>query len=165
MPIGRGQRELIIGDRAIGKTAVAVDTIINQKGQGVICVYVAIGQKASTVADDQLALTAADRDHRVDGLDSCLQRLLHGLADDDPGSFRFDLSGVLGVDRAGVIQRASEGIDDAANEFVPDRHLEHATGPADLVPLLQLEVVAEDDRSDVVLFEIQGEGGDLFARL
>jgi F-type H+-transporting ATPase subunit alpha len=50
IPIGRGQRELIIGDRAIGKTAVAVDTIINQKGQGVICVYVAIGQKASTVA-------------------------------------------------------------------------------------------------------------------
>ncbi len=50
IPIGRGQRELIIGDRAIGKTAVAIDTIINQKGQGVVCVYVAIGQKASTVA-------------------------------------------------------------------------------------------------------------------
>jgi F-type H+-transporting ATPase subunit alpha len=50
IPIGRGQRELIIGDRAIGKTAVAVDTIINQKGQGVICVYVEIGQMASTVA-------------------------------------------------------------------------------------------------------------------
>ncbi|MBS3970200.1 MAG: F0F1 ATP synthase subunit alpha [Clostridia bacterium] len=50
VPIGRGQRELIIGDRQTGKTAVAVDTIINQKGQGVICIYVAIGQKASTVA-------------------------------------------------------------------------------------------------------------------
>ena len=50
IPIGRGQRELIIGDRAIGKTAIAVDTIINQKGEGVICVYVAIGQKRSTVA-------------------------------------------------------------------------------------------------------------------
>ena len=50
IPIGRGQRELIIGDRAIGKTAIAVDTIINQKGEGVICVYVAIGQKGSTVA-------------------------------------------------------------------------------------------------------------------
>src|SRR6266568_825619 len=50
IPIGRGQRELIIGDRAIGKTAIAVDTIINQKGTGVICVYVAIGQKNSTVA-------------------------------------------------------------------------------------------------------------------
>lgn len=54
-PIGRGQRELIIGDRQTGKTAIAIDTIINQKGQDVICVYVAIGQKASTVA--QLAKT------------------------------------------------------------------------------------------------------------
>ncbi|OFV51206.1 MULTISPECIES: F0F1 ATP synthase subunit alpha [Oligella] len=49
VPIGRGQRELIIGDRQVGKTAVAVDAIINQKGQNVICVYVAVGQKASTV--------------------------------------------------------------------------------------------------------------------
>jgi len=50
IPIGRGQRELIIGDRGTGKTAIAIDTIINQQGQGVICVYVAIGQKKSTVA-------------------------------------------------------------------------------------------------------------------
>ncbi|MCX6117913.1 MAG: F0F1 ATP synthase subunit alpha [Proteobacteria bacterium] len=50
VPIGRGQRELIIGDRQTGKTAVAIDTIINQKGKGVVCIYVAIGQKASTVA-------------------------------------------------------------------------------------------------------------------
>jgi F-type H+/Na+-transporting ATPase subunit alpha len=50
VPIGRGQRELIIGDRQTGKTAVALDTIINQKGNGVICIYVAIGQKRSTVA-------------------------------------------------------------------------------------------------------------------
>ncbi|NTV89434.1 MAG: F0F1 ATP synthase subunit alpha, partial [Clostridiales bacterium] len=49
-PIGRGQRELIIGDRGTGKTAIAVDTIINQKGKDVICIYVAIGQKASTVS-------------------------------------------------------------------------------------------------------------------
>ena len=50
IPIGRGQRELIIGDRQIGKTAIAIDTIINQKGKGVICIYVAIGQKESKVA-------------------------------------------------------------------------------------------------------------------
>jgi F-type H+-transporting ATPase subunit alpha len=50
IPIGRGQRELIIGDRGTGKTAIAIDTIINQKGTGVVCVYVGIGQKASTVA-------------------------------------------------------------------------------------------------------------------
>jgi F-type H+-transporting ATPase subunit alpha len=59
IPIGRGQRELIIGDRKTGKTAIAVDTIINQKGSGVICIYVAIGQKNSTVA--QLVKTLEDR--------------------------------------------------------------------------------------------------------
>ena len=57
VPIGRGQRELIIGDRQTGKTAIAVDTIINQKGQGVKCIYVAIGQKASTVASIVKTLT------------------------------------------------------------------------------------------------------------
>ncbi len=59
IPIGRGQRELIIGDRGTGKTAIAIDTIINQKGQGVYCVYVAIGQKASTVASVVERLTSA----------------------------------------------------------------------------------------------------------
>jgi F-type H+-transporting ATPase subunit alpha len=60
VPIGRGQRELIIGDRQTGKTAVAVDTIINQRGKDVICIYVAIGQKASTVA--QVVKTLQDYD-------------------------------------------------------------------------------------------------------
>src|SRR6058998_3379927 len=50
-PVGRGQRELIIGDRKTGKTAIAIDAIINQRGQGVKCIYVAVGQKASTVAN------------------------------------------------------------------------------------------------------------------
>ena len=59
IPIGRGQRELIIGDRQTGKTTIATDTIINQKGQDVICIYVAIGQKASTVAQLVETLTAA----------------------------------------------------------------------------------------------------------
>src|SRR5213593_1806624 len=58
IPIGRGQRELIIGDRQTGKTAVALDTIINQRGKDVICIYVAIGQKASTVA--QIVKTLQD---------------------------------------------------------------------------------------------------------
>jgi F-type H+-transporting ATPase subunit alpha len=63
IPIGRGQRELIIGDRQTGKTAVAVDTIINQKGQNMICIYVAIGQKQSTVA------TVVDRLRRHGAMD------------------------------------------------------------------------------------------------
>src|SRR6267378_3578738 len=66
IPIGRGQRELIIGDRQTGKTAIAIDTIISQKGQGVICIYVAIGQKKSTVA--QVVKTLEDygaMDHTI----------------------------------------------------------------------------------------------------
>ena len=51
VPIGRGQRELIIGDRQIGKTAVAIDAIINQRSTGIKCIYVAIGQKMSTIAN------------------------------------------------------------------------------------------------------------------
>jgi F-type H+-transporting ATPase subunit alpha len=58
IPIGRGQRELIIGDRQTGKTAIAVDTIINQKGKGLVCIYVAIGQKLSTVANTVAILEA-----------------------------------------------------------------------------------------------------------
>jgi len=57
IPIGRGQRELIIGDRQTGKTAIAIDTIINQKNTDVICIYVAIGQKKSTVAQIRDILT------------------------------------------------------------------------------------------------------------
>ncbi len=49
-PIGRGQRELIIGDSQTGKTSIAIDAILNQKGKDVVCIYVAIGQKASTIA-------------------------------------------------------------------------------------------------------------------
>src|SRR5471032_386758 len=60
IPIGRGQRELIIGDRQTGKTAIAIDTIINQKGKGLVCIYVAIGQKLSTVANIVAILEAHD---------------------------------------------------------------------------------------------------------
>ena len=66
IPIGRGQRELIIGDRQTGKTAIAVDTIINQKGTDVICIYVAVGQRAATVA--QVAAILQERgalDHTI----------------------------------------------------------------------------------------------------
>jgi F-type H+/Na+-transporting ATPase subunit alpha len=66
IPIGRGQRELIIGDRGTGKTAIAVDTILNQKGTGVICVYVAIGQKRSTVA------TVVERLKEAGAMDYCI---------------------------------------------------------------------------------------------
>ena len=62
IPIGRGQRELIIGDRQTGKTAIAIDTIINQKGKGLVCIYVAIGQKLSTRRPDRRDARAVRRD-------------------------------------------------------------------------------------------------------
>ena len=66
IPIGRGQRELILGDRQTGKTAIAIDTILNQRGQDVVCVYCAIGQRASAVAKAvaNLARTGSDGIHR-----------------------------------------------------------------------------------------------------
>ncbi len=77
IPIGRGQRELIIGDRSTGKTAVRIDTIINQKGKGVVCIYVAIGQKLAQVARVVGHARAVRRDglhHRRGG---CCVRLGH----------------------------------------------------------------------------------------
>ena len=71
IPIGRGQRELIIGDRQTGKTAVAIDTIINQKGGDVLCIYVAIGQKRSSIAHvvERLRVSLGDHRHRGIGLE------------------------------------------------------------------------------------------------
>ncbi len=87
VPVGRGQRELIIGDRQTGKTAVAVDAIINQKGKDLICVYVAVGQKASTIAKRGAQARGVRRDgvhHRRCslGIGSCrhaVHRALLGL--------------------------------------------------------------------------------------
>ena len=89
VPIGRGQRELIIGDRQTGKTAVAVDTIINQKGKGVVCIYVAIGQKQSTVAQvvrtleefGAMELHHRGRRHRLRARPPPLHRPLRRLRD------------------------------------------------------------------------------------
>ena len=90
IPIGRGQRELIIGDRQTGKTAIAVDTIINNKDTGVISVYVAIGQRMSTVVglaktledagalDNTIIVAAAGRRGRADQVHGALRRLRHG---------------------------------------------------------------------------------------
>ena len=78
-PIGRGQRELIIGDRQTGKTAIAIDTILNQKGKDMICIYVAIGQKASSVAQIAALLDMDDADY--DRADSKLQQQAKDAAD------------------------------------------------------------------------------------
>jgi F-type H+-transporting ATPase subunit alpha len=98
VPIGRGQRELIIGDRQTGATAVAIDTIINQKGKDLICVYVAIGQKASSVVNvvrrpkhGAMAFTivvAATASIRRDAVHRALFRLHHGRIFRDRGRTR-----------------------------------------------------------------------------
>ena len=80
IPIGRGQRELIIGDRQTGKTSVAIDTIINQKSEGVICVYVAIGQKASSVAAVCTAL---------EGRDASSYTIIVAANADDPATLQY----------------------------------------------------------------------------
>ncbi len=123
------------------------------------------GLPGATVADDELALAAADRDHRIDGLEAGLHRLADGLTDDDAGGLRLDLAGHRRGDRALAVDRAPEGVDDAADHGRPDGDLEHAGGAADLIALLQAEVVAEDDGADVVLFEVEREGGDRLAGL
>ncbi len=85
IPIGRGQRELIIGDRTTGKTALCIDTISNQRGQDVICIYVAIGQKASNVR----AVEATPAPARCDGLHDHRRRVGHrGGADQVHGPVR-----------------------------------------------------------------------------
>ena len=95
VPIGRGQRELIIGDRQTGKTAIALDTILHQKGQGVKCIYVAIGQKASTVA--QLVRTLEDFGAMeytavvvAAAVSGALCRMCHGGGVDGTGQRRAD---------------------------------------------------------------------------
>jgi F-type H+-transporting ATPase subunit alpha len=81
IPIGRGQRELIIGDRETGKSAVAIDAIVNQKGQGVICVYVAIGQKGSTVAG------VVDKLDKAGAMDYTIVVTAHA---DDPAALQYN---------------------------------------------------------------------------
>ena len=79
IPIGKGQRELIIGDRQTGKTAIGIDTIINQKGKDVICIYVAIGQKQSTVAHIVNTLTEMGAMDYTYGCKLLQQQNLHHL--------------------------------------------------------------------------------------
>ena len=102
VPIGRGQRELIIGDRQIGKTAIAIDAIINQKNTGIKCIYVAIGQKLSSIAaivrkleehgamEHTTVVVASASDPASDAVHRALLRLHHGRVLPRPRSRRAD---------------------------------------------------------------------------
>ena len=107
------------------------------------------------VADDQLALAAADRHHAVDRLEAGLQRLLHRLPIDDAGREALDRQELLRQDRALAVDRLAERVDDAAEHLVADRHGDDAAGALDGVAFLDLLEVAEQHGADAVLFEVQ----------
>jgi hypothetical protein len=107
------------------------------------------------VADDQLALAAADRDHAVDGLDAGLQRLLHRLAVHNAG--RDALDGVVrgGLDRPAVVDRLAERVHHAPDHRLAHRHRHDAARPPDFVAFLDFRVVAQQHRAHLVFFQVQ----------
>ena len=108
-----------------------------------------------TVADDQLALAAADRHHAVDGLEAGLQRLLHRLAIDDARRETLDRQELLRLNRPLAVNRLTERVDDATEHLVADRHRDDASGALDGVAFLDLLEVAEQHGADAVFFEVQ----------
>src|SRR5688572_15367879 len=112
------------------------------------------------VADDQLALAAPDRDHRVDGLETGHQRLADLLAVDDARSLDLDATAVIGNDRPLAVDRVPDGIDNASEERVADRNVRDAGGPLDDVAFLNVGVLTQDDDADVVLFQVQNHPHD-----
>ncbi len=119
------------------------------------------GLAGLTVANDQLALSASDDEHRVDRLDPGLQRLLDRLAADDPGRLDFDAAGFGRLDRTLVVNRLAECVDDAAEQAFADRHFCDSSGALDLVAFLDCLRVAEQHGADVVLFKIQHQPENL----
>ncbi len=118
------------------------------------------GLAGLAVADDQLALAAADRDHRVDRLEPGLHRLGDALSLDDAGGLELGRAVLGRVDVALVVERAAERIDQAAEHLLADRDLQEVVGALDRVALDDLVPVAEEHGADVVLLEVERESGD-----
>ena len=135
------------------------DRVVDADDAGVLLVEDRVdrdgGLAGLAVADDQLALAAADRHHRVDRLEAGLQRLLHRLAIDDAGRDALDRRELLRGDRALAVDRLAERVHDAAEQLVADRHRDDAAGPLDDVAFLDLLELAEEHRADALLFEVQ----------
>ena len=123
------------------------------------------GLAGGAVADDQLALAAADRDHRVDRLQTGLERLVHGLPIDDAWRLELERPALRRLDRCTAVERVPEGIDDAADQRVPDRDTRNLAGAADGLPFLDELPVAEERRADVVLLEVEGDAADAVLEL
>ena len=117
------------------------------------------------VADDQLALAAADRDHRVDRHDAGLHRLADRPAPHDPRRDLLDRIGDVARDRSLAVDRFAEHVDDASEQPFADRHLQQLAGGADLAAFLQDRVVAENDDADFGLLEAQRQAGDAVAEI
>ena len=123
------------------------------------------GLAGLAVADDQLALAAADRDHRVDRLQAGLHRLLDALALDHARRLVLGRAGLGGVDVAGAVERTAKRIDQAAEELLADWDLEQLAGALDRVALDDALPVAEHDHADVVLLEVEREPGHVVGKL
>src|SRR5690606_10690747 len=118
------------------------------------------GLAGLAVADDQLALAAADRDQRVDRLEAGGHRLVHRLPRDDAGRFDVDAATLIGLDRTLAVDRIAESVHDAAEQRRTDRHVDDGAGTLDRVAFLDVAIVAEDDDADIVGFEIERHAAD-----
>ena len=107
------------------------------------------------VADDQLALAAADRDQRVDGLEAGRHRLVHRLARQDARGLDVDAAAFGGLDRPLAVDRVAKRVDDAAEQAGADWGIDDGAGPLDGVAFLDFAVGAEDHDADIVGFEVQ----------
>src|SRR5690606_22310400 len=110
-----------------------------------------------TVTDDQLTLTATDGDHRVDGEDTRLHRAVYITAFNHAGGNALDVVERIGLDRALAVEWVTERVDDAANQAHTDRHRGDTAQRANFVAFLNGAVIAHDDDTDIVRFEVEGD--------
>ena len=154
----RGHGRLLLADghvEAVHVLALLVDDRVDGDG----------GLAGLAVADDQLALAAADGDHRVDGLDAGLHRLLDALAGDDAGGLDLDLAGVLGLDGTLAVDGHAQGVDHPADEGVAHRDLGDLARPLDGVAFLDGLEVAQEHGADVVLFQVEDQAHHALAEV
>ena len=123
------------------------------------------GLAGLAVADDQLALSASDRDQRVDRLEARRHRLVHGLARKDARRLHVDAHLLVELDRALAVDRIAESVDDAAEQPLADRHLDDGARALDGIAFLDVAVVAEDHDADVVGLEIQRHAANATGKL
>ena len=122
------------------------------------------GLAGAAVADDQLALAAADR-HRVDRLDAGLERLLHRLALDHARRLELERARLGRLDRPLAVERVAERVDDAAEQRLADGDARDLAGAADRLALLDVLPLAEERDADVVLLEVEGDADDAVLEL